>query len=196
MVKFPIFICDVSAVIGMFLHLHRLPIVLVLFTTLASVQPDKLRGDWGRHSWQFLCCRSQWSGYNKGRFETRTHRPIFCKFFLFYFCLFYLYCIKYLYICFKGFYRGHSDLYFLCLYFLLLQLRIRANDNGSPPRSAEAVVKITVRRNFQTPQLNQNSYSFQLKETFPVGNAFLTISATDTDSQVLQTCRELCNNCV
>lgn len=59
-----------------------------------------------------------------------------------------------------------------------------ATDNGSPARSATAIVIVDIQRNFQAPVWVQTSYSVAIPETQSFGVNFLQVSATDGDSQV------------
>ena len=66
----------------------------------------------------------------------------------------------------------------------MFQVRVVARDQGSPPQEAVAVVYVTVRRNFNKPRFDPNSYSPRILETQELGVAFATVRATDSDSQV------------
>jgi hypothetical protein len=65
-----------------------------------------------------------------------------------------------------------------------LQLRLLAEDGGSPKKTATATVDINVNRNLVPPQFNPASYSQSIIENFPVGSEIVTVSATDSDPQV------------
>ena len=62
-----------------------------------------------------------------------------------------------------------------------------ATDNGFPARSATAIVVVDVLRNFFNPRWTQQSYSTNVLETQSLGIPFLTVTATDNDSQVAST---------
>lgn len=75
------------------------------------------------------------------------------------------------------------------------QLTIRAQDNGSPRRSATETVFITVRRNLNNPEFSTTQYSTTILETTSPGTSILRVQASDRDSNVgfiilsLQFCR-------
>lgn len=57
-----------------------------------------------------------------------------------------------------------------------------AQDNGSPPRSAEATVHVTVENvNDDEPKFGQSLYTFKVFEREPLGTVIGTVSASDAD---------------
>ena len=64
------------------------------------------------------------------------------------------------------------------------QLRIVAADNGTPSRSATALVSVTVIRNFFAPRWNRPSYTSSILETQAPGVVFETVEAEDQDREV------------
>ena len=57
-------------------------------------------------------------------------------------------------------------------------------DGGTPPRSASAVVDITVTRNLRDPQFNPDNIRVSIPDNSPPGMAVTTVSATDNDRSV------------
>ena len=57
-------------------------------------------------------------------------------------------------------------------------------DGGTPPRSASAVVDITVTRNLRDPQFNPDTIRVSIPDNSPPGMAITTVSATDNDRSV------------
>ena len=64
------------------------------------------------------------------------------------------------------------------------QLRLLAEDGGSPRKTATTTVDITVTRNLLPPVFNPSSYIQSIIENYPVGSEIVTVSATDSDPQV------------
>ena len=56
-----------------------------------------------------------------------------------------------------------------------------SEDNGNPPRSATAIVYVTVLRNFFAPTWQQSTYQERIQETQAPGVPFATVQATDRD---------------
>lgn len=73
---------------------------------------------------------------------------------------------------------------FNILHWYNLQVRVLASDNGLPPRTAYALVYIYIQHNFRAPTWPQNSYNTSIPEIQALGTNFLTIIASDLDSQV------------
>ena len=69
--------------------------------------------------------------------------------------------------------------------FSLPKVRIIAKDQGSPPRSATAIVYVTVLRNFFAPTWEPSSYSLRILETQAPGVEFSKVSARDRDQSVI-----------
>ena len=69
-------------------------------------------------------------------------------------------------------------------FYLSIQVRVLATDNGSPARSATAIVVVDIQRNFQPPTWLQTTYSSSVLETQALGIPFQQVSATDADAQV------------
>jgi len=67
---------------------------------------------------------------------------------------------------------------------LLNQLRIVAEDGGTPPCSRTSLASITVNRNLQAPQFLQSEYAAEILETFPLTQSILSVSARDGDDRV------------
>ncbi|KAL5018733.1 hypothetical protein ScPMuIL_004455 [Solemya velum] len=63
------------------------------------------------------------------------------------------------------------------------RVRIRASDSGSPPKTAVAMLTVTIIRNFLRPQWDREQYSARIKETQPIRSTFITVGANDFDSQ-------------
>jgi protocadherin Fat 4 len=68
-----------------------------------------------------------------------------------------------------------------------LQVRVLARDNGSPARSATAVVTVDIQRNFQAPIWVDTSKSVTIPEVLAYGVTFTNVQANDFDSQVMKT---------
>ena len=64
------------------------------------------------------------------------------------------------------------------------QLRVRAQDGGSPRLSSTTLLTITVQRNLAAPVFTQNSYTTTIPETQAPGSNILTLQATDSDLTV------------
>ncbi|KAJ8318063.1 hypothetical protein KUTeg_003154 [Tegillarca granosa] len=62
-------------------------------------------------------------------------------------------------------------------------VRVLAVDNGSPSRSAVAIVYVTIQRNFFPPVFQQPSYAYQVSETQALGVEIGRVRATDSDTQ-------------
>ncbi|KAH3873306.1 hypothetical protein DPMN_036538, partial [Dreissena polymorpha] len=62
-------------------------------------------------------------------------------------------------------------------------VRVIATDNGTPARSAAAVVIVDIRRNFNPPSWQQRNYAIAVQETQALGVPFQVVSAIDGDSQ-------------
>ncbi|XP_071105182.1 protocadherin gamma-B1-like [Haliotis cracherodii] len=62
-------------------------------------------------------------------------------------------------------------------------VRIVAQDGGSPPRSATALLYVTVTRNFARPLWSSATYATSIPETAPVLENILRVTATDSDAQ-------------
>ncbi|KAI0235644.1 Cadherin-99C [Lamellibrachia satsuma] len=63
------------------------------------------------------------------------------------------------------------------------QVRVRAFDNGSPPKSDIAVVKVTVNRNLHSPKFDGGEKRLDIFYTQVLGETVTTVHATDTDKQ-------------
>lgn len=66
----------------------------------------------------------------------------------------------------------------------MFQLRVRAFDNGVPPKSSTTVCAISINKNLNTPQWTTTQYTYTVNEEqglyVPIGQ----LAATDGDSQV------------
>lgn len=60
-------------------------------------------------------------------------------------------------------------------------LWIEATDNGG--KSGNGVVRVTVVRNIFCPRFSQTVYTTQIPENQEFGDSFLTVTATDRDTQ-------------
>ena len=68
----------------------------------------------------------------------------------------------------------------------MFQLRVRAQDNGSPRLFDVEIVTITVNRNLNTPQFLQSAYIVSILETTSPGTQVLQVQARDNDISVSQ----------
>ena len=59
-----------------------------------------------------------------------------------------------------------------------------ATDNGNPGLSATAIVYVTVKRNFRTPVITDNTKTLNILETQPLNAAIDQLAATDGDASV------------
>ena len=71
-----------------------------------------------------------------------------------------------------------------CVNVCVFQVRVRAFDNGSPPKSDIAVVKVTVNRNLHSPKFDGGEKRLDIFYTQVLGETITTVHATDTDKQV------------
>lgn len=71
-----------------------------------------------------------------------------------------------------------------CVNICVFQVRVRAFDNGSPPKSDIAVVKVTVNRNLHSPKFDGGEKRLDIFYTQVLGETITTVHATDTDKQV------------
>ncbi|XP_046560786.1 cadherin-related tumor suppressor-like [Haliotis rubra] len=62
-------------------------------------------------------------------------------------------------------------------------VRVVAQDGGTPPRSAIALLYVTVTRNFQRPAWSSAAYTIEIPETTPVLENILRLTARDGDAQ-------------
>ncbi|XP_046560782.1 cadherin-related tumor suppressor-like [Haliotis rubra] len=62
-------------------------------------------------------------------------------------------------------------------------VRVVAQDGGTPPRSAIALLYVTVTRNFQRPVWSSAAYTIEIPETTPVLENILRLTARDSDAQ-------------
>ena len=62
-----------------------------------------------------------------------------------------------------------------------------AEDKGTPPRSAIAIVYVTVRRNFAKPKFEKQTVEATILETQNTGITIATVSAKDEDKLVSTT---------
>ena len=66
----------------------------------------------------------------------------------------------------------------------LFQGRVKAQDGGSPPRSATATVKINILRNLNAPSFASLNYNRTILETAALNDVLVTVVATDSDRRV------------
>ena len=71
-------------------------------------------------------------------------------------------------------------IYSSCLY----QLKVRAEDGGTPPLSSTATVSITVNRNLNVPEFRPDRYEAEILETQPLGDPIVMVTANDKDNVV------------
>lgn len=64
-----------------------------------------------------------------------------------------------------------------------LQLRIRVEDGGSPPKFDIQILTIRVNRNLNPPIFNQLSQSIKIQETLRIGSTVGSVSARDADTK-------------
>ena len=64
------------------------------------------------------------------------------------------------------------------------QLRVIGSDGGDPPRSATAIIKVQVTRNFEEPRFSPAEYSKTILETQPIGVSIVKVTARDRDVKV------------
>ena len=57
-------------------------------------------------------------------------------------------------------------------------------DGGTPPRSASALVDITVTRNLRDPEFRQDTVRVSIPDNSPPGVAVISVEATDSDRRV------------
>lgn len=83
-------------------------------------------------------------------------------------------------------FRYFKNFEILTIYFYLLQVRLRIEDGGSPPRSSTSITVIRVQRNMLPPFFAGN-FNTTILENTAVGVALKTVTATDNDPQVILT---------
>lgn len=62
--------------------------------------------------------------------------------------------------------------------------RVKAKDDGTPPKSATATVLINVQRNFFSPVFIQSTLYRSIPESSPLNSALVTVTAIDSDKKV------------
>ena len=65
-----------------------------------------------------------------------------------------------------------------------MQVRVLAQDGGTPSLSATATVNVQVRRNLFSPQFQVLLYEATILETQDLGVEILRVNATDADTKV------------
>lgn len=65
-----------------------------------------------------------------------------------------------------------------------LQLKVLAEDGGTPPNRATATVTIQVQRNLNKPKFNPERYEVEVLETMLVGDPVVKVTAEDADRVV------------
>ena len=78
--------------------------------------------------------------------------------------------------------RLFSDMFRLLCF--PLQIRVMAEDGGSPRLRDTTVVEVAVTRNLNKPRFNTASYTTRVKETLPLGASIKTVTANDADKRV------------
>ena len=66
------------------------------------------------------------------------------------------------------------------------QLRVRAFDNGVPPRDITTSVTIEVNRNLACPEWRQQTQTLTIMETLNIATSVGKVMATDKDRQVCE----------
>lgn len=64
-----------------------------------------------------------------------------------------------------------------------MKIRIQAADNGSPPKTDVAIVKVNVSRNMAAPAFGQTN-SVTIPYNQPIGIPFAVLNASDSDTRV------------
>ena len=75
-----------------------------------------------------------------------------------------------------------SELNYACI----PQLRVRAFDDGVPPRENITTVAISVNRNLNCPRWRQGSITVNIMETHDITSSVARVEATDSDPQVFK----------
>jgi len=73
----------------------------------------------------------------------------------------------------------------MMIYLLFQQVRVRAYDNGVPPKEAIAIVKVIVNRNLRCPQWRSGDKTVEIFENLDIGQEVASVKATDSDDQVI-----------
>ena len=63
-----------------------------------------------------------------------------------------------------------------------------AEDGGSPAKTATALVKLEILRNFYEPEFDPISYNATILETHGLGQSILQVTADDSDTKVSPHC--------
>ena len=63
-----------------------------------------------------------------------------------------------------------------------IQIEVEAYDSVYPNNKASVKLALSVRRNPNAPLLSSQAYSNALSTSFPLGDTFRTVSATDADN--------------
>ena len=66
----------------------------------------------------------------------------------------------------------------------MFQLRVVAQDGGSPAKTATTLVKLEILRNFHAPVFSPVMYNETILETQALGQRILTVTANDNDTKV------------
>lgn len=67
---------------------------------------------------------------------------------------------------------------------IILQIRVKAEDGGTPPLSDTTVVTVDVDRNLYAPQTTQSEWIVNLRETQSLGEPFIQVEGADEDQRV------------
>jgi hypothetical protein len=66
----------------------------------------------------------------------------------------------------------------------VLQIRVRAYDNGTPAKSHVALVIVAVNRNLNAPEFTGDDQTVDILYTQPLGQTIATVTAEDEDALV------------
>ena len=66
----------------------------------------------------------------------------------------------------------------------MFQLRVVAQDGGSPAKTATTLVKVEILHNFHKPVFSPVMYDETILETQALGQRILTVKANDNDTKV------------
>ena len=67
---------------------------------------------------------------------------------------------------------------------LTLQIRVLANDGGTPPLTDTTVVVVNVQRNLVKPEFDPREYNANIMETQALGVPFTQVRGRDRDQRV------------
>ena len=79
---------------------------------------------------------------------------------------------------------GFTSLYSLFDDIFFMQLRVKVQDQGLPPKFSTTSLKVTINRNFYDPRFDQSRYSADIEESLLIGSVVARVRATDGDRKV------------